>query len=277
MTTPLHLLAAVASRAAPDRKAVVDAAAAALDDVVLPALESAVVQTSLQVFGRGASLAPPPGWKPSGVDWRAVTDADALEGFAVAVTTPEAARGEAALAMIFGSLPGPRRRVDGTMGTSETTVSWSLRRDAVAGAVVDRGLQDRAVAWTQRSFSLLDGAAGYLTLDHVTASPDGYSPYEQATAAIAAQRDFETYVWTSCWGMPLSATHVAALGGPDALAGGDRVAVHLADRSWWVQASTDIEDLTDRQIAALRAFLAPVLAPGNQGLADYDEEPALRV
>lgn len=277
MTTPLHLLAAVASTTSPDRATLAVASKAALDDVILPALAEGGIQTSLQVYRRGENLSAPSGWAPAGVDWERVHEVDSLDGFAVAVTGPSAARGDEGLAMIYGSCPGPRRLVDGSMGVSEATVSWSLRRDATKTGSIDRGLQNRAVEWTQRSFDQLGAATGYLTLDHVTASPDGYSPYEQATYRMSAQRDFETHVWTSCWGMPLTKRHVDALGGPGALHSDDHLSRPLLSGAWWLQASEDIESLTSAQIEANRKLLEPLLPVGAQDLTDYTEVPALRV
>lgn len=277
MTTPLHLLAAVASTTAPDRAKLIAASRAALDDVLLPALADGEVQTTLQVYRRGEKLSAPPGWAAAGVDWARVLDAEGLEGFAVAVTRPSAARGDESLAMIYGSCPGPRRLVDGSMGVSESTVSWSLRRAATTNGSVDRGLQDLAVEWTQETFEKLGGASGYMALDHVTASPDGYSPYEQATYRMAAQRDFDTHVWTSCWGMPLTQRHVDALGGTGALPSDRDLAWPLPSGAWWLQASEDIELLTSAEIEASRNLLDPLLPAGAQELADYDEEPTLRV
>ncbi len=277
MMTPLHLAASVASISRPKRDAVIDAAQAALSDVILPALAVREIQTSLQVFQRDSTLYAPSGWAPGSVDWSEARSAADLAGFAISVTVPTAPRNNVGLAMIFGSLSGPRRNIDGSLGISETTVSWSLRRDAVRNGFIDDDLQDRAVAWTTETFARLDGSAGYLTLDHVTSSPDGFSPYEQATHRTAAQRDFDAHVWTSGWGMPLTDRHVAALGGPAALPDHDELARRLPAGGWWLQASRRIEELTDLQVDSIRSLLTPLLPPGAQALTDYDEDPPLRV
>ena len=255
----------------------VEAARRCLEDVLHPALARPSPRQALQVHRTGQDLSRPPA-SGDGVLWNRVPRDESLEGFVVAVTDPDAPPGQQDLARISAGLPRPRRRLDGSTHETETTLSFSVRRDALLPGRVTTDIQESCVGWVTATFQALAGVAGYLTLDRVTASPDGRSPYEIATYRIAAERDFPAHVWTHVWGIPLTDNQVVALGGVEALqVSGLPVVQPLQQSGYWIQASHTMEELTRAEIELARRVLAPLLPEGMQTIEEYDEQPALRL
>lgn len=138
---------------------------------------------------------------------------------------------------------------------------------------VPRTVQEQAVAWATATFEAVQGIVGYLTLDYVTANVYGsMSPYE-STVALSypwASLAFREHVRGYYWGNLLHAEHVAALGGPAALAAAP--VVHrqpLANAGYYLQLTDDLNAIDRGKLAQLKAFVAPLLPHGYPTTPQY--------
>lgn len=195
-----------------------------------------------------------------------------LEGLAVVPAHPD---GD--LAGLHVGFPRPRRLVGGGVGEAEGTISFHVRRDVLDGATVTPAVQAAAVHWVHASFGEIDGAGGFVTLDHVASGPGAESPYERAVLRLAAQRDFTRHAWTYAWGVALPGGLVPAVGGVDAVRRRLPHSTELAGGGLWIQAGESLVAMTDAELHAVRDILAPLLPPGARAVDDYTGPPPLRL
>lgn len=77
--------------------------------------------------------------------------------------------------------------------------------------------------------------------------------------------------------MALSAGVVRRLGGTDRLRAAGPARAEALGEGAWVQASVEVDAMTDEQLARMREVLTPALRIGPRVVADFAEEPRLRL
>lgn len=262
---PRRLLGAVAVQAArPSAADLVGALRRAVEDVVVPALAVDLVW-SMTVITRHDDLERGTVPRRPGLDWagpaepgaalEAVYLLGAVAGVPVFPPDPRAGPVHALLRL------GPPGR--------PATLAVSVHEWALEGGRAATSVLQATVRWLLTTAEQLRAETGYIALD-LADSWDAASAWELAVQAPPAHRDVTRTVWGYGWGTLLSARHVEAVGGIDALAAVPGADVRAGpDGRVFVRLGADPAGVSPDQITALRTVLTPVLPTGFRRLEDF--------
>jgi hypothetical protein len=141
----------------------------------------------------------------------------------------------------------------------------------VYGEELLRVVRERWMPFARHAASLLEGVAGYLTIDHAGDA----SPYEDWQGVPVQTVDVAQAVRGPYWGTLLGPQHLAALGGLGTASAVGAVAVEQVGEAAWVWLPGDVDDPDLDLLRRLRDVLRPVLPRGMDGMTYYG--PPLRI
>lgn len=139
------------------------------------------------------------------------------------------------------------------------------------GEGLARVVRDRWAPFAQHAASLLEGVAGYLTVDHASDA----SPYEEWQGVSIQTVDVARTVRGPYWGTLLGPRHIAAVGGVNAVSAVGELTIEQVGEAIFVWLPGDVDDPDMDLLRRLRDLLRPVLPRGRDDMTYYG--PPLRI